>query len=110
MAAVFVTNPDPTQTHGSPLEYGRSRRLDDCKHYRWSLEITSSGDTFASGVTGIVEYALTASKTSPGTPQFPAVHLSGEKFCVSALSAAGTFTFSTDTTDIALDLLVWAKG
>lgn len=108
--AVTVIYPEPTQAHGSPLEFGRSRRLDDCKHYRWSIAIGASGDTFATGVTGIVEYALTATRTAPGTPQFPAVHAGTSKFCVSALSAAGTFTFSTDDVDIELDLLVWAKG
>lgn len=108
MAAVTVVHPDPTQTHGSPLEFGRSRSLDGCKHYRWSLSIGTSGDTFASGVTGIVQYALSATNDDPGT-LVPATHGSTAQFCVTAISAAGVFTFSTDISNVTLDLLVWAK-
>ena len=105
MAAAVVVHPDPNLTHGSPLEFGRSRPLTDCKFYRWSLT-ASDNDTHATGIPGIVEYAVTATRDEPGT--IPIIDMARE-VRVSAVSAAGTFTFLVTGTDAPFDLLVWAK-
>lgn len=105
MAAATVVAPSPTQTQAGPREHANQLPLSDCKFYRWSLTV-ANGDTFESKVPGVVEYALTGTRTAGYTtvPAFPAATLR-----VSGIDETGTFTFSVSSGTRAVDLLVWAK-
>ena len=111
MASVTQVAPDPTLAPysttgvtGTPVG-GFGLNLSDCNLYRWSLSI-QNGQTFASGLTGIVEYAIAPTRTQQAYGGSTDGTLAGS--CrVSALSN-GTFTFGASTT-VACDLLVWTR-
>lgn len=105
MAAATVVAPDPNLAQAGPREHANQLPLSDCNFYRWSLTAADT-NTFASGIAGIVEYAITGTRTAglTTTPALPAAAIR-----VSALSAAGTFTFNVASGTRAFDLLVWAK-
>ncbi len=98
----------PTRDYGSSaLDHGKTVPLSDCNHYRWSLTVGADSDTFATGIPGIVEAAITGQRTR--TTYGSSVEGYATNNCrISAISAAGVVTFRVaGSTD--LDLLVWAK-
>lgn len=105
MAAATVVAPDPNLAQAGPREHANQLPLSDCKFYRWSLSAANT-NTFDSGIPGIVEYALTGTRT-PGLTTTPA--LPGASIRVSALTSAGVFTFGVASGTQAFDLLIWAK-
>lgn len=102
MAAATVNA--PSGTHANPRQHANQLPLSDCNFYRWSLT-AGNGDTHATGLSGIVETAITGTRT-PGLTTTPAV--ASGNIRISSIGATGIITFAA-AGSTTFDLLVWAK-
>lgn len=87
-------------------EGNMTRPLNDAKLHRWSLSAGNT-DTHATGLTGIIETALSGTRTTndtEGVLTFPTGNIT-----ISSVSAAGVVTFAAAGATV-FDLLVWTKG
>jgi hypothetical protein len=106
--AITVVYPEPAQSHGSPRAFGELMNLRDCNVYRWSLSISLDNDAFSTGLTGIVEAAITGTRTRGVAGANPVVAGPSVDASIASISAAGVVTFSISA-PVTLDLIVWAK-
>lgn len=103
--AITVVAPAPTQLQAGPRGHANQLPLQDCNFYRWSLSVGADNDTFDTKLHGIVETAITGTRTAAlaTVPAFA----SGD-CTIASISTAGVVTFSVAGATT-LDLLVWAK-
>ena len=106
--AITVVFPPPGNTLADPASNSGSLPLSNAKLYRWSLLGGADNDTFATGLSGIREVAITGTRTRTSyDSQYGLQGASGD-CSVAGVSAAGVVTFSVAGSTL-LDLLVWAN-
>jgi hypothetical protein len=91
-------------TYGGP-ERNLNRPLGNAVLHRWSLTVAADNDTHATGLSNIVETAITGTRTTadPGA----ALAFADGDCTIASVSSAGVVTFSV-AGSTNLDLLVWA--
>lgn len=106
--AITVVFPPSGTTQGDAANNSGFLPLSNAKLYRWSLVVGADNDTFATGLSGIREVAITGTRSKATyDAQYALAHATGDCSIVS-VSAAGVVTFSV-TGATSLDLLVWAN-
>lgn len=106
--AITVVFPPSGNTLADVANNGSYLPLSNAKLYRWSLVVGADNDTFATGLSGIREVAITGTRVKGlYDQQYSLAHASGDCSIVS-VTAAGVVTFSVAGAT-SLDLLVWAN-
>lgn len=106
--AITVVYPAPGEEQDSPANNSGYLPLSNAKLYRWSLVVGADNDTFATGLSGIREVAITGTRSKVSYDgQYTLAHASGD-CSIAGVSAAGVVTFSVAGSTL-LDLLVWAN-
>lgn len=106
--AITAVFPPSGNTLADVANNGSYLSLSNAKLYRWSLVVGADNDTFATGLSGIREVAITGTRAKINyDTHYSLVGASGDCSVV-GVSAAGVVTFSVGGA-VVLDLLVWAN-
>lgn len=109
---VAVTQVFPTSTSGGAKSNNSWLPLQGKNLYRFSLVVGADNDTFDTGLSGIVETAITGTRSTSGdlhgagTVKQTLQFASGDCTILGVTGSTVTFSVAGST---ALDLLVWAN-